>query len=55
MEHKSIKEAFETIVLFCKSKDTCTGCPFFDESTDICRFALNDLPCDWSMEGVSDG
>lgn len=55
MEYKSIKEAFETIVLFCKAKDTCTGCPFFNESTEICRFALCDLPCDWSMEGVSDG
>ena len=43
-----LKDAFKTIIEYCKLKDSCwNGCPFFDEEVEVCFFAMYDLPCDW--------
>lgn len=51
----TVEEAIATISSYCKMQDTCINCIFFDEASDTCGFALNDLPCDWPMDGGSDG
>lgn len=47
-----VKEAVETLKDFCKMRNTCDGCYFFDNGNDCCVFMFNEIPCDWEFGGA---